>query len=218
MKKSQFIKFAGLVGIIGPIFGIFTMLTSTLLCGPGCGNPIPPPFDETNSWADDGSFSWKSNALSDLGISEVANIYNSSLIILGILCLIFTIGFVKAYAKSRLFYLGGILLTLASVSLFLVAIFTEAYAIPHIILAYLYFLLIPIGMMIVGLAFRRMKMKIKGHLSILVGIINLLVTLLSSLIPWHTWLDLGVAVPEIVALSVPSIWMVWMGINLVRFE
>jgi len=218
MKKSQFTKFAGLVGIIGPIFGIFTMLTSTLLCGPGCGNPIPPPFDETNSWADDGSFSWKSNALSDLGVSEVANIYNSSLIVLGILDLIFIIGFVRAHAKSALFYLGGILLIIVSVSTSFVGVFTEAYATPHMILAMVVFVLGPIGLMLVGLAFRQMNMKTKGHLSILVGIISLLVTTISMLIPWYTWLDLGAAVPEIIAFSAPSVWTVWMGISLIRPE
>lgn len=218
MDKSKFIKFAGLVGIIGSIFCFSAIFASTLLCGPGCGNPIPPPFDEINSWADDGSFSWKSNALSDLGVSEVANIYNSSLIVLGIVDLIFIIGFVKAYAKSALFYLGGILLIIASVSISLVGVFTEAYATPHMILAMAIFVLEPIGLMLVGLAFRRMNMKTKGHLSILIGIISLLVTAISMLIPWYTWLDLGAAVPEIVAFSAPSVWTVWMGISLIRPE
>ena len=216
MENSKFISFAGLVGIIGFVFGFFAIFASTLLCGPGCGNPIPPPFDETNSWTDDGSFCWKSNALSDLGVSRVDNIYNFSLIIFGILDLIFIIGFVRAYAKSVLFYLGGILLILASVSTSLVGVFTEAYATPHMILAVVVFVLEPIGLMLVGLAFRRMNMKIKGHLSILVGIVSLLVTATSMLIPWYTWLDLGAAVPEIVALFAPSVWTVWIGISLIR--
>lgn len=33
----NFLKFAGLVGIIAPIFGLSAVFTSILLCGPGCG-------------------------------------------------------------------------------------------------------------------------------------------------------------------------------------
>ena len=88
----------------------------------------------------------------------------------------------------------------------------------HMILAMVVFVLEPIGLMLVGLAFRRMNMKTKGQLSILVGIVSLLVTAISMFIPWYTWLDLGAAVPEIMALFVPSVWTVWMGISLIRSE
>jgi len=214
MNNSKFIKFAGWVFIISLIFYFSTIFLSTLLCGPSCGNPIPPPFDEINSWASDGSFSWRSNALSDLGISKVANIYNSSLIILGVLVLIFYIGFIKAYAKSALFYLGGILLILTSVFISLLGVFTEAYATAHTALTVVYFALGPIGMMLVGLAFMRMDMKTKGYLSILLGIINLLVIL----IPWYVWLGLGLAVPEVVAVVVTGVWGVWMSVGLIRHK
>ena len=79
MRNANLIKFVGLAGIFGPLFGFSTILASTLLCSAGCGNPIPAPFDDYSAWASDGSFSWRSNALSDLGISKVAHIYNSAM-------------------------------------------------------------------------------------------------------------------------------------------
>ena len=216
MNNSKYKKLVGWVGIIAVTFGLSAIFASTLLCGVGCGNPIPAPFNEAHEWASDGSFSWKSNALSDMGISKIANIYNSSIIIFGILTLVFYIGFIWTYAKSKLFYLGGILLILSGISLSLLGVFTEAYATPHMILAMVIFVLGSIGLMLVGLAFRRMNMKTKGQLSILVGIVSLLVTAISMPIPWYSWLDLGAAVPEIVAISAPSVWMVWMSVGLIR--
>jgi hypothetical membrane protein len=214
MNNSKFIKFTGLVGIIGPIFGFFAIFISTLLCGAGCGNPVPAPFDDFNGWASDGSFSWRSNALSDMGISKVAYIYNSSIIILGILTLIFYVGFIWAYAKSKLFYIGGALLICASVSVSLLGVFTEAYATPHLILAMVNFGLGPLGVLLVGLAFIRMNFKTKGYLSLLIGIIDLLV----FLIPWNVWrsVGLGFAVPQVVVSLVTSVWIVWMSVGLIR--
>lgn len=214
MNNAKLVKFAGLVGIIGSLFGFITIFESTLLCGAGCGNPIPAPFDGYNAWASDGSFSWRSNALSDLGISKVASIYNSSLIILGILTLIFYIGFMTVYAESRLLYLGGILLILASGSVSLLGVFTEAYATPHLILGFVNFGGGSIGLMLVGLAFIRMKLKPKGYLSLLVGIIGLLI----CLVPWSSWRVIGVgfAVPEAAVSLMTSAWVVWMSIGLLR--
>jgi hypothetical membrane protein len=214
MNNSKHKKFVGWVGIIAVIFGLSAIFASTLLCGVGCGNPIPIPFNETNEWASDGSFSWKSNALSDIGISKIANIFNSSIIILGILTLIFYIGFIQTYAKSKLFYLGGILLILSGISFSLGGVFTEAYATLHTILVIINIGSGPIGLVLVGLAFILMNIRNKGFVSILVGIANLLVIL----IPWYNWLDLGVAVPEIVMVTIASIWIVWMSVGLIRHK
>src|SRR3989338_4039872 len=121
MDGKKFIKSAGLMGIFSSILGISAVLAATFLCGGGCG-------DDTRIWIEwgrDGSFSWSSNALSDLGVSKVADIFNYPLVLAGILNFFFAIGFVKAYAKNVLFYLGGIILILGGGSLSLVGVFTE---------------------------------------------------------------------------------------------
>jgi hypothetical membrane protein len=198
MNSSKIIKFFGLIGIVAPIFGLSAVFASTLLCG--------------------GGFSWSSNALSDLGVSQVANIFNYSLIVVGILNFIFSIGFVKAYARSALFYLGGIILILGGGSLSLVGVFTEAYGVLHLYVSLGYFVLFPIAMMLIGLAFIRMNMQTKGYPSILAGIIALLVILGGLTLQWHTWLGLGFAVPEYVEAIVIAVWTVRMGVSLMLLE
>jgi hypothetical membrane protein len=197
MTYSKFIKFAGLVGIVAPILGLSVVFASTLL------------------WED---FSWSSNALSDLGVSQVASLFNYSLILVGILNFVFAIGFVKAYAKSVLFYLGSILLTLGGGSLSLVGVFTEDYGALHGYVSLGYFVLFPIAMILVGFAFVKMNMRIKGYLSVLAGITALVVILSALILRWHTLLGLGFAVPEIAEAFVIAAWIIWMGISLVRLQ
>ncbi len=72
----------------------------------------------------------------------------------------------------------------------------------------------PIGLVLVGLAFVLMNVRNKRFVSILVGIANLLIIH----IPWHNWLDLGIAVPKIEMITLTSIWIVWMSIGLILYE
>lgn len=199
MNNSSVIKVAGLVGIFAALFGLSAVFASTLLAG--------------------GNFNWGTNALSDLGVSPVANaanLFNYSLILVGILNFIFAIGFVKAYAKNALFYLGGILLILGGGSLSLVGVFTEATGALHDYVSFGYFVLVPLAMILVGLAFTKMDMQVKGYSSVLAGIIALLVILGGIALDWHTWLGLGFAVPEIIEAVVIAAWIVWVGASLAR--
>ena len=213
MNKLDFTKFACFVGIIAQIFCLSAIFISTFLCGAGCGNPIPPPFDEINEWASDGSFSWWSNALSDMGISKVALIFNPTLILFGMLDIVFYVGFLKAYSKSVSFHIGGILLLLGSVSASLCGVFTEAYPILHIVFALAYFVLVPIGLILIGFAFVRMKMKKQGCLSISVGAVALLVMFIQIILGSG-----GIAISEIIAIAVKSVWIVWMSLGLTRLK
>lgn len=218
--KLNFLKLAGLLGIIGPIFGLSAVLASTLLCGVGCGEGAQAwgARGPINGWGPGGRFSWRINALSDLGVSKVADLFNYSLILVGILNFIFAIGFVRAYAKGALFYLGGVMLILGGGSLSLVGVFTEAYGALHLYVSVGYFFLFPIAMTLVGLAFVRMNMQTKGYPSILAGIIALLVILGGVTLQWHRWLGLGFAVPEFAESVVIAAWLVGMGASLVHFQ
>lgn len=113
-----------------------------------------------------------------------------------------------------MFYLGGILLILSGISFSLGGVFIEAYATLHTILVIINIGSEPIGLVLVGLAFILISIRNKGFVSILVGIANLLVIL----IPWYNWLDLGVAVSEIVVVTITSIWIVWMSVGLIRHK
>lgn len=190
------IKLAGWVGIVAAVLGLSGVFAATFLAGE--------------------EFSWSRNALSDLGVSRAANLFNYSLIIAGILNFFFAVGFVKAYAKSALFYLGGIILILGGGSLSLVGVFTEDYGVLHTYVSLGYFVLFSLAMILVGYAFVRMNMQVKGYLSVLAGIIALIIILGGVILDWHTWLGLGFAVPEIIEALIIAAWVIWMGVSLAR--
>jgi len=201
MDNSKFIRFAGLVGMDAAFYVLSAVFASTILAGE--------------------SFSWSKNALSDLGVSQVpnvANLFNFSLILGGVLTLIFAVGFVKAYGKNLLFNVGGIILMLGSVSLSFVGIITETYGVLHGCVSMGYYVLFPLALVLVGTAFFLMNMKVKAYVSILAGTIALIVILSSLATRWHKWLSLGFAVPEIIEAIIIAAWVVWMGASLVRLK
>jgi hypothetical membrane protein len=198
MNSSKFIRFAGFIGVIAPILGLSGVFVSTLLAGEG--------------------FSWSRNALSDLGVSQAAGIFNYSLILVGMLNLVFTIGFVSAYAANTLFYVGGILLTLGGASLSLVGVFTENHGVLHSFVSLGYFVLFPIAMILLGFAFVKVNKNVWGYLSMSAGAGTLFVILSALVFRWYALLNLGFAVPEIVEAVILAVWIGWMGIGLIRLK
>lgn len=220
MSKSNFHKLSGLFGIIAAILGLSAVVVSTFLCGVGCGEGVESFFE----FADDGSFSWSSNALSDLGVSEVADIFNYPLIIVGILNFVFAVGFVKVYSNGILFRIGGLVLILGGGSLSLVGIITEAYGILHNYVSWGYFGLFPIGVILVGLALIREKEVAGGVASIFAGALALIVILVGLVLlyslgyeeyPLHYG---GFAIPEFIEALILGGWVLWMGASLMRLQ
>ena len=111
MNTSNMSRLSGLIGAAARLYGLLAVLAATFLAG--------------------AEFSWSSNALSDLGISSVANIFNYSLILVGILNAVFAIGLMQAYGKNALFKIGSIILVLGGLSLSLVGVLTEDYGVLH---------------------------------------------------------------------------------------
>lgn len=81
-------------------------------------------------------FSWTQNALSDLGVSKVAPIFNSGLILTGILTSIFAIAFAKAEQEDNIRSVGAIVLLFMGISTVGVGVFTEAFLGMHILFAF----------------------------------------------------------------------------------
>ena len=98
MLKSK--SFIILLGIIVPISIFLLVLLSTQMCTADCAGELGKQY--ASAWDDDGSYSWKTNALSDLGVSKVANLFNYTLIIGGILQAIYGIGILRSF-KSNLY-------------------------------------------------------------------------------------------------------------------
>ena len=197
------------MGIIAPILALCGVLLSVVLCGSGCAGDLDNQY--SSYWGPDGNFSWASNALSDLGVSKVANIFNYSLILAGILNVIFCFGFLKAYRRDLLSYIGNVILLLASGSISLVGIFTEAFGSLHFYVSFGFFIFSPIAMIIIGVSFTRNNLLVTGCASVIAGLIAL-ATISSYFTELHLEFGLGFAVPEMVVAIIISGWLISMAL------
>ncbi|MFC1754097.1 DUF998 domain-containing protein [Thermoproteota archaeon] len=180
-------------------------MIATFLCGAGCG--------DTGSWGEDGSFSWQINALSDLGVSKVANIFNYSLILAGILNIVFGIGLLKAYGGTKISYLSIILLIIGGLFLSLIGLSTEAYGSLHFFVSAGFFIFAPLSIILIGISFISSNKIRSGYFSITTGALALIM-ISSYFTGIYSTLGYGLSVPEYISSGIISIWISWMGLNL----
>ena len=160
-------------------------------------------------------FRWDTNALSELGVGEVSLLFNSAVIIGGILNLIFALGLNHYLPRKKLAKTGVALIMLGSISLALIGIFTVSYPILHAIVALAEFLLAPTGFILIGFSTKENTIK---KLSITNGIAALTAILIFPIILILLSLEVGFAVPELIEALIVSIWIVFMGTKLLKFK
>ena len=131
-------RFGGLCGIIGTLGTLIMVFAATML----------------SPW-----FRWDTNALSELGVGEVSLLFNSAVVIGGVLNCIFAVGVWAYLSDGRLVRIGAALILLSSGSLLLSGIFTVAYPIAHAIVALGFFILAPIGFVLIGLSTRILEIR-----------------------------------------------------------
>jgi hypothetical membrane protein len=191
-RTQTLIRVAGLSGIIGSILPLIMILTSTVL---------------------EKTFSWNNNALSDLGVSSYAWLFNGALIVGGLLNLLFAFGLRKYLGKTSWLKAGVLLIIVSSISLALVGVFTENYSIIHGLVALGYLLLTPLGLISIGWG---EKSRQFGKISRLLGITALLVIIALPIITFVANLQIGFAVPEFIESLVLSIWTFWVSLKLLH--
>ena len=191
-KVQKLIRIAGISGIIASTLPLIMIFASTML---------------------EKSFSWNKNALSDIGVSQTAWLFNIALIIGGLLNLLFAFGLRNYFGKTRWLKIGVSLLIVSSISLALVGVFTENYSIIHALVALGYLLLAPVAIICIG---QEVKSKKFGKVSLTLGIIALLAIFGLPVITFVVNLQIGFAVPEFAESLVLSIWTFWVSINLLR--
>jgi hypothetical membrane protein len=132
LKRFFVSKYVGLLGIIGPIIAISLILISIAL----------------SPW-----FSWWDNALSDLGVSSVAILFNAGLILCGICCTIFSIGFLISTDKKKwLRRIGSVILCLATIALIGIGVFSEDFGILHFYFSVAFFVLLMTASLLLGIS------------------------------------------------------------------
>jgi hypothetical membrane protein len=191
-KVQKLIRIAGISGIIASTLPLIMIFASTML---------------------EKSFSWNKNALSDIGVSQTAWLFNIALIIGGLLNLLFAFGLRNYLGKIRWLKIGVSLLIVSSISLALVGVFTENYSIIHALVALGYLLLAPVAIICIG---QEVKSKKFGKVSLTLGIIALLAIFGLPVITFVTNLQIVFAVPEFAESLLLSIWTFWVSINLLR--
>ena len=191
-QVQRLIRISGLSGIIGSILPLVMILESTVL---------------------EKSFSWNRNALSDIGVSQTAWLFNTALIVGGLLNLLFAIGLRNYLSKSIWLKVGIFLLILSSISLSLVGVFTENYNLLHVLAALGYLLLTPLALICIGIG---EKIKKIGTVSLASGVIALSAIFGLSVIIFSFNLQIGFAVPEFIESLVISIWTFGVSLKLLK--
>lgn len=190
--QQALIRFARISGIIGSILPLILIFTATIL---------------------EKTFSWNRNALSDIGVSQTAWLFNSTLIVSGLLNLLFSLGLRSYLGKNRRLKIGTSLVITGNVCLALVGVLTEDYIIPHSIVALGFLLLTPIGIIYIGSTEKGNQF---GKVSLILGIIALLALVVLPLIAYILNLQIGIAVPEFSESLMLSIWTFLVSLRLLR--
>jgi len=180
------VKIAGLCGVIAPI--IFLLFIAVAIA-------YTPEFN----W-----FTW---ALSDLGVHQAALIFNSGLIVGGILATIFAIGLMQILRKQVLGFLGIFTLILSTISLCAIGVFSESAGRIHFYVSISFFALLAISLLIIGVALVRESSQ--RYL----GLFSILTVVVAAVAAWMAPHE-GAAIPEIIASFAASVWSIVFGIKL----
>lgn len=153
-------------------------------------------------------FGWTKNALSDLGVHEAAILFNSSLMMGGVLALIFASGLMQILKKEVLGFIGTFTLALSTISLFAIGVFPESVRPIHFYVSFAFFALLAISLLLIGAALmQKPSQRYLGLVTILAGFIVAVVWSVPHQSP---------AIPEIIASLAASVWSVILGIKLFK--
>ena len=181
-------RIAGLCGITAPIISISLILLAI----------------HNAPW-----FSWTGNALSDLGVEgSPAVLFNTSLIIGGLLTTVFAIGLIQALRIHILSRVGSMLFLLDAFALFAIGVFPETVGRLHFYVSVAFFTLFPLSLLLIGFAMvLETTQKRWGLLAIIVAVIAV-----------GTWMFRwpSAAIPEFIASLAASSWSIFSGIKLYK--
>ncbi|KAA8922217.1 MAG: DUF998 domain-containing protein [Thermoplasma sp.] len=177
-----------LAGIIGPIIAILFILIDVAI----------------STW-----FSWSRNALSDLGVHRYGFLFNSGLIIEGLL----NIAFVISLKRIRIAGYVQDLMIISGLALAMVGVFNEHYGYVHLIFALVYFILFPISIIIAS-ASRSLSGWIRIY-GVFGSIAALVVIIMGIGFVFHfvTIRNVGLAVPEFIEAVLLAIWSIYAGLT-----
>ncbi|WEU40213.1 MAG: DUF998 domain-containing protein [Candidatus Odinarchaeum yellowstonii] len=151
-------------------------------------------------------FSWISNALSDLGVSPAALIFNQGLIVGGCFSLIFSLFYYNNVRGSIGGRVGVFFLILASISLIGIGVFTEYYVPHHFVFSVLFFVFVLFAFLSYGAGcLFEMGCRWLGVYCIIFGVIGI--------IAWALPVWDGVAIPEAITAFPAAFFIAVLGLK-----
>ncbi len=154
-------------------------------------------------------FSWTENYLSVLGVEGPATtLFNSGLILTGLLSLVFAIGLGKSLLSGRpLGQLGMVSLVLGSIAISATGIFPRNTGLPHDCASLAFFIFITLSLSLIGVTAITTSQMICGLLSLTAGVLMVAF----QLVPWP-WE--GGAIQQLLSCLPWSLWTIVLGIRL----
>jgi len=156
-------------------------------------------------------FNWSENALSDLGVHEAATLFNSTLMIGGVLTLVFATGLLQTLRRTKTGFTGALVFVVGAVSLFAIGLFPETAGRIHFYVSVSFFAFAALSMIIIGVALVRASERNVGVFSVFAGLFAAAVWILFWSIPHR-----GVAVPELLSVLAASAWSVITGAKMIK--
>lgn len=193
-KDVKLLRFGGFCGILGSVLSIVLVLAATVL----------------SPW-----FRWENNALSELGVGEVSWLFNSAMLIGGVLIFFFALGIREYFDGNQLVRVGVNLVIIASVFLALVGVFTIDMKVMHGIVSLGPLMLAPLGFVFIGLGTEEAKLRKFSMGSGAAALVSILVLpMIILFLPFKV----GFAVPEIINTIIITVWIFLMGIKLIKHK
>ena len=187
-------RFGAATGILAPILALTCILTAI---------------------ASYPSFSWTSNALSDLGV--VAGItgllFNFGLVASGLLALNFAVFGLFAYlGKNWVGKIGASVFAAATIALIAIGVFNESYSVTHYAVSVAFFTLMPISMFIITCAFLLAHQGRMASFTVSTGV--------AAALPWILLFAFkyvpNVAIPEFASGLIVSVWTIILGYKMLK--
>jgi len=192
-KNGIWIKTAAICGIVTPIIA-FTFIFLAIASFP--------------------EFSWTDNALSDLGVQEGAPavLFNSGLIISGILAFIFALGLIRFFREKLLGKIGGLIFAIDTLMLVAIGVFTESFMQIHYYISVMFFALFPISVLVICATLLHMGKMKTGAFTFLIAAIAAAVWIIQFTIKFGS----NVAIPETISALSAAAWSIVLGLQVLK--
>lgn len=161
------------------------------------------------------SFSWSDNALSDLGVKGgiTAPLFNYGLIASGVSAFVFAAGLFEFLNGETTGRVGAFILGSATIALVSIGLFPESARPTHYYASVAFFVLCPVAMLVLAVAFMRAKKPQIGVFTLSTAIVAAVPWVVQFVSPYVS----NVAVPETISALSAAAWSIGVGFKMLTW-